>query len=349
MFSIDAITRKNIRELTPYSSARREFNGQAKVWLDANENPFETGWNRYPDPDQSELKKAIAEWKGVNDAQVFVGNGSDEIIDLLFRAFCEPQVDKAFVFTPTYGMYEVSAKVNNVNVVKLSLRDDFGIPSLRGVIEKFRCKGLLFICSPNNPTGTVHTLESIQEIAENFDGLVVVDEAYIDFSDSPSAINLLNETPNLVVLQTLSKAYGLAGLRLGMAFSSRPVIDVLNKIKPPYNVNTLSQRRSIEALKSNEVALQQIKEIKSQREWLRKALKDIPLVESVYPSEANFLLARFHDADSVFNALLKNGIVVRNRTSQIANCLRITIGTSEQNQLLINSLKSIKNEESTIY
>ena len=339
MFNINNITRKNILELTPYSSAREEFTGNADIWLDANENPFDTDLNRYPDPYQKALKKAIAEMKDILTNQIFIGNGSDEAIDLLFRAFCEPKEDKAFIFPPTYGMYEVSAKINNVEIVRLNLDNDFELPSLKSIKDKIQSKGLLFICSPNNPTGNIYSLEAIKGIADNFSGLVIVDEAYIDFSTAKSAINLLSNTPNIVVLQTMSKAYGLAGLRLGMAFANPAIIQILNKIKPPYNVNTLSQRKGLEVLKNKTFIQQQITQIQAERAKLIEALKDIKSVKKIYPTEANFILVEFENAHHIFIALQKKGIIIRNRTSQIKGALRITVGTSEQNKKLINTIK----------
>jgi histidinol-phosphate aminotransferase len=342
MFNINNITRKNILDLTPYSSAREEFSGNANIWLDANENPFDTDLNRYPDPYQKALKKAIAEIKDIPSNQIFIGNGSDEAIDLLFRAFCEPKKDKAFIFPPTYGMYKVSANINNVEIVKLKLDDNFELPPLAGIKDDIKSKGLLFICSPNNPTGNIYSLDSIKEIADNFAGLVVVDEAYIDFSMAKSAINLLPNTPNIVVLQTMSKAYGLAGLRLGMAFANPAIIQVLNKIKPPYNINTLSQRKALEVIKNKANIQQQIALIQAERGKLIEALKDIKSVKKIYPTEANFILVEFEDANNLFIALQKKGIVIRNRTSQVKEALRITVGTAEQNQKLIHTIKELE-------
>jgi histidinol-phosphate aminotransferase len=341
MFNVDKITRKNIFRLTPYRSAREEFKGEASVWLDANENPFETEVNRYPDPYQIELKKEIAKIKEVDVNQIFVGNGSDEAIDLLFRAFCEPGQDKSYIFPPTYGMYEVSANINNVETVKIKLKTNFQLPVIEEVREVVDSNGLLFICSPNNPTGNAYSLNSIQEIASMFSGLVVVDEAYIDFSNATSATSLLQEVPNLVVLQTMSKAYGLAGLRLGMAFASKEIIAVLNKIKPPYNVNSLSQTEGLKALKNRQHVLGQIDLLKDQRIVLSESLSSIPSVKKIYPSEANFLLVDFKDSDKVFKTLRTQGIIIRNRTSEIKNCLRITVGTAEQNEVLINAINAI--------
>lgn len=341
MFDINQVTRKNIRELKPYSSAREEFSGFANMWLDANENPYDTNLNRYPDPYQSKLKKAIASIKNVKPNQLFIGNGSDEAIDLLFRAFCEPKEDKVFLFPPTYGMYEVLAKINNVEIVKLPLDENFELPQMGDIKSRIQSKGLLFICSPNNPTGNVYSLKSIKKIADYFQGIVVVDEAYVDFVNSESAISLLGSTPNLVVLQTLSKAYGMAGLRLGMAIANPTIIQVLNKIKPPYNVNTLSQTKGLELLQNRALVNEQIVEIKSQRELLIKALHEIKSVKKVYPTEANFILAIFENAEKVFTILQHKGIIIRNRTSQIKGGLRISVGTPKQNEILIKTLESI--------
>ena len=341
MFNLENITRKNIFRLTPYSSARQEFTGEATIWLDANENPFETEVNRYPDPYQTELKTEISKLKGLDVTQIFIGNGSDEAIDLLFRAFCEPGQDKSYIFPPTYGMYEVSANINNVETVKIKLTKGFKFPANNDIVGAIDSKGLLFICSPNNPTGNIYSLNSIKEIAVMFSGLVVVDEAYIDFSNSESAISLLKEIPNIVVLQTMSKAYGLAGVRLGMAFANKNVINVLNKIKPPYNVNSLSQTVGLKALKDRKTVVEQINQIKSEKAVLIPSLSSIPSVIKVYPSEANFLLVEFKDSDKVFTALRSKGIIIRNRTSEVKNCLRITVGRPDQNKVLINAIKEI--------
>lgn len=341
MFNIENVTRKNIFRLTPYSSARQDFSGEADIWLDANENPFDTEVNRYPDPYQTALKTEIANLKSIPVSQIFIGNGSDEAIDLLFRAFCEPGEDKSYIFPPTYGMYEVSANINNVETVKINLKTDFQIPECSAVLKQIDSKGLLFICSPNNPTGNIYALETIAEIASGFKGLVVVDEAYIDFSNTESAISLLEELPNIVVLQTMSKAYGVAGLRLGMAFANEQIITVLNKIKPPYNVNTLSQIEGLKILQNRKKVLEQIDLLNSEKTVLVELLKQIPSVKKVYPSEANFLLVEFKDSDKIFTILRLKGIIIRNRTAQIKNCLRITIGSPEQNKVLINAIKEI--------
>jgi histidinol-phosphate aminotransferase len=341
MFDIKNVTRKNILRLTPYSSARQEFPGEANIWLDANENPFETEINRYPDPYQIALKSSISNLKKIPVSQIFIGNGSDEAIDLLFRAFCEPREDKSYIFPPTYGMYEVSANINNVETVKIDLLADFQIPEYSDVLKQIDSKGLLFICSPNNPTGNIYALETIAAIASNFKGLVVVDEAYIDFSNTESAILLLEEVPNIVVLQTMSKAYGVAGLRLGMAFANEQIITVLNKIKPPYNVNSLSQMEGLKTLQNRTKVLEQIELLNSEKAVLVELLKQIPSVNKVYPSEANFLLVEFKDSDKIFTTLRSKGIIIRNRTAEIKNCLRITVGSPEQNKILINAIKEI--------
>lgn len=341
MFNINQITRKNVRELIPYSSARDEYQGAANIYLDANENPYDTHLNRYPDPYQRKLKAALSELKRIDENKVFIGNGSDEIIDLLFRAFCEPQEDKAFIFPPTYGMYEVSAKINNVEVVKLSLGENFQLPSFDNIEKEIKSSGLLFICSPNNPTGNIIPLEEVKKIADNFYGLVVLDEAYIDFSEKESGLSLLANTPNLVVLQTMSKAYGLAGLRVGMAFAHPEIIAVLNKIKPPYNVNSLSQIRVLETLNDREKVLIQISEIQSERASLINALEQLSTVRKVFPSEANFILVEFEDADRVMESLMKQGLIIRDKSKEIDGALRLTIGTPEQNKVLIDALKNI--------
>jgi len=342
MFNIENITRKNILQMKAYSSARSEFQGFANVFLDANENPNETVLNRYPDPLQKELKKEIGKLKGIGSSRIFLGNGSDEAIDLLFRAFCEPGVDRAFIFPPTYGMYSVSAAINNVEVVELSLENDFQLPSFDAIKDQLQSAGLLFICSPNNPTGNVINKKAIQNIADNFSGLVVVDEAYIDFSTEKSTLSLLNETPNLVVLQTFSKAWGLAGLRVGMAFASEEIINILNKIKPPYNINTLSQKEALKILTKSSVTEDQIETIKKEREKLSVELKQLDNVVQVFPSEANFILVEFENSEALFNTLIEKGIIVRNRSKQVKGCIRITVGTPEENSLLLNTLKEIQ-------
>ena len=342
MFNLNTITRTNIQQMKPYSSARDEFKGKADIWLDANENPNETALNRYPDPLQMSLKKEIAKIKGVDINQIFIGNGSDEAIDLLFRAFCEPGLSKAIIFPPTYGMYKVSAAINNVELVELPLGSGFCLPPIDEIKGKLTSTGLIFICSPNNPTGNLIEFKHINEIATSFNGLVVVDEAYIDFSEKDSAIGLLQKNPNLVVLQTFSKAYGLAGARLGIAFANPEIISVLNKIKPPYNINSLSINAAINVLSQQSIIQNQIKEIIDQRKQLEEALVKLQNVVRIYPSDANFLLVEFTDSQTVFRELIKTGIVVRNRSSQVKECLRITVGTKDENQQLFNFLKTLQ-------
>jgi len=339
MFDLNKITRANIKKLQPYSSARDEFKGEAKVWLDANENPFDLDWNRYPDPHHTQIKKQLEVLKDVESNQIFIGNGSDEAIDLLFRAFCEPKKDKAYIFTPTYGMYTVSAAINNVEVTQMSLTENFQLPELD---ESFvDSTGLLFICSPNNPTGNTILTKDILSYTKKFKGIVVVDEAYIDFAETESMITCINEIPNLVVLQTFSKAWGMAGLRVGMAFSNQKIIAILNKIKAPYNVNAYSQQQILKALTNVEKVKKQVTLIKTERQKLAQELNQSKTVKKVFPSEANFLLVQIENADWVFQQLINKGIIVRNRTKQIENALRFTIGTPNENEQLIKALKEI--------
>ncbi len=339
MFNLKTLTRKNVLEMSPYSSARSEYKGKAKVWLDANENPNETGLNRYPDPLQMSLKKEIAALRKVETKQIFVGNGSDEIIDLLFRAFCEPNKSKVYTFPPTYGMYQVSAAINNIEIVEIALTEKFQLPSFEEIKAEINAPGLIFICSPNNPTGNSTSMREISKIAKAFNGIVAIDEAYIDFSERESALSLLNENPNIIILQTFSKAFGLAGARVGMAFSNPEIIAVLNKIKPPYNVNTLSINAALEVLSEIKKIKLQINQIKQEREIMSMQLNELDMVVEVYPSDTNFLLVKFKNEKVVFQKLLNDGVVVRNRASQINNCLRITVGTKTENVQLIKLLK----------
>ncbi len=335
-FNINNVIRKNIKELSPYSSARSEFEGKADIWLDANENPFgRDGLNRYPDPLQKKVKSALGKIKGINPWNIFLGNGSDEAIDLLIRAFCEPNKEKILYCSPTYGMYKVSADINAVGIIDIPLQTDFSI-DLKNVIDTANREPvkLIFICSPNNPTANAQPIEDIKKIAQNFNGIVIVDEAYIDFCPEKSAISLLKETPNLVVLQTLSKAWGLAGIRLGMAYASEKIIEVLNKIKPPYNINKLTQREALSRLQSNEAFNSIVAEIIWEKKKLREFLQTIPYVNKIYPSDANFLLVEFKDPRAVYRFLVRKGIVLRDRTSYVRNTLRITIGTPRENNRL---------------
>ena len=345
-FNIQNLLRDNIKQLVPYSSARDEFQGQASVFLDANENPYgsplDTDFNRYPDPLQIPLKEAISKIKGVPVPNTFLGNGSDEAIDLLIRAFCRPQVDNILILPPTYGMYEVSANINDVAIRKVNLLPDYQL-DMEAIAENIDVNTkLIFICSPNNPTGNSIYREDIETILTNFGGLVIVDEAYINFSRQKSFIQELTEYGNLVVMQTLSKAWGLAALRIGMAFASEEIIEVLNKIKPPYNINQASQNLALEALKNVEQINQWIVETIAQRNLLATELKSLKFVQTVYPSDANFILVRVDDAPAVYKYLLQQEIIVRDR-SRVALCdgsLRITVGTPLENERLITVLKT---------
>lgn len=343
MFDLEQLIRPNVKQLSPYSSARDEYKLAADVWLDANENCIPGDYNRYPDPHQEELKKAIATYKKVLPEQILLGNGSDEVIDLLFRAFCNPGIDKALIQSPTYGMYEVSAGINDVEVARVPLDADFQ-PDMDGIstyLSNERLK-LIFFCSPNNPTGNVMQAELVLDIARRFHGLVVVDEAYIDLCPEHSLLPQLKEIPNLVVMQTFSKAWGLAGLRLGMAFASLAIIDVLKKIKPPYNINSYTQQQALLALQNADSVEQYRELITTQRALLKDALLQLSFVKKIYPSDANFLLVQVTEPDKTYQYLIDRGIVVRNRSSVVPGCLRITIGTEEENAQLITALKAFQ-------
>lgn len=337
MFDINKITRANVLAMKPYSTARNEFEGMADVSLDANENPFGFGLNRYPDGTLQELKNAYAQFRNTTPEQLIFGNGSDELIDLLIRAFCEPGRDKILTFTPSFSMYSVYAEINNVEEVQKSLNDQFQIDvsSMEDVIDDPTLK-LIFICSPNNPTGNTIDQETILSITEKFNGLVVVDEAYVDFSNETL---VGRDIPNLFILQTFSKAFGLAGVRLGAGIGSKDAIAVLNKIKPPYNVNSLTQKQALEALERPEEIRKQVEILNDERSKLTSSLESIASVRKVYPSEANFLLVAFEDANEIYNALIAKGIVVRDRSKLVDGCLRITVGTPVENEKLIAALK----------
>ena len=339
---INSLVRKNVLKLKPYSSARDEFQGNGSVFLDANENPYPSPYNRYPDPHQFALKRKIAEIKGVDSEQIFLGNGSDEPIDLLIRAFCEPGVDNVLIPQPTYGMYSVSAEINAVEIKTVKLTPEFDI-DLVFTEEAWNEKTkLLFLCSPNNPSGNLLSKDKIESLLRKFKGLVIVDEAYIDFTDYTGFLPLLTQYNNLVVLQTLSKAWGLAGIRLGMCFSNVEVIKVLNKIKPPYNINILTQTVALESIREIQQKENWVKEIKIQRELLRNELAKIKMVEKVYPSDANFLLTKVKNAKVTYDLLVDKGIITRDRSNVILcnNCLRITVGTPEENRVLLDELKN---------
>ncbi|WP_299822197.1 histidinol-phosphate transaminase [uncultured Pontibacter sp.] len=344
MFNLESLVRPNVLRMKPYASARDEFKGAASVFLDANENNLGSlageDYNRYPDPHQLNLKATIAEIKGVRPNQIFLGNGSDEAIDLLLRAFCNPGTDALLCLPPTYGMYEVSANLNDVRIDSVQLTADFQIP-VKDVMQSIKPETkLLFICSPNNPTGNSLDQESIEMLLRQFNGIVIIDEAYIDFAHSLSWTTRLDEFPNLVVLQTFSKAWGMAGLRLGMAFGSEALIAVLDKIKPPYNINAATQELVIQALDKTEVLKDMVEEIVQERELLMQALPQLSAVELVYPSDANFILVKVKDANRLYNYLLDKGIVVRNRSALkgCEGCLRISVGTLEENQELLNAI-----------
>ncbi len=337
MFDLEKLIRPNIKGLKPYQSARDEFSGLAEVSLDANENPFGFGLNRYPDANLTDLKKEFAAFRNVDSNRLIFGNGSDELIDLLIRAFCEPGQDRILIFPPTFGMYEVCGNINNVEVQKQNLNEDFqiDIESVKPKLNDSNLK-LIFVCSPNNPTGNSIHRETILEITKNFDGIVVVDEAYSDFTDS----SLVSEQiPNLIVIQTFSKAIGLAGIRLGVGIGNTEVIDVLNKVKPPYNVNALTQQKAIEALKRPDEIKKQVSILVEERKRMSQTLPTIEGIRRVYSSDTNFLLVEFDDAQEVYNTLAENGIVVRDRSKQVANTLRITVGTPEENDRLLSVLR----------
>lgn len=346
MFNLQKILRENIKHLVPYSSARDEFKGEASVYLDANENsfgsPLGTNYNRYPDPMQFKVKQRLSEIKGVPPRNIFVGNGSDEAIDILFRAFCRPGIDNVITVPPTYGMYEVSANINDIEVRKIKLTPDYQL-DMEGIAEAVDDNTkIVFICSPNNPTGNSINRTDIETILANFTGLVVIDEAYINYSRQKTFIQELTEYGNLVVLHTLSKAWGLAGLRLGMAFASEEIIEVFNKVKPPYNVNEASQALALEALQNVEQINEWIKLTVSEREKLIRELAELTIVQKIYPSDANFILVKTYDAKGIYEHLVGKGIIVRDR-SKVELCegsLRITIGTPAENQSLINNLKT---------
>jgi histidinol-phosphate aminotransferase len=344
-FNLESLVRENIKQMTAYSSARHEFSGMAAVFLDANENsfgsPLPENYNRYPDPLQITVKEKISKIKGVPVKNIFLGNGSDEAIDLLFRIFCEPGRDNAIIFPPTYGMYEVCAEMNNVKVKKVPLTENFQLDlgAIEEAIDSFT--KLIFICSPNNPTGNSINRNDIEVLLNNFEGLIVIDEAYINYAKQKTFIPELTEYPNLIIMQTLSKAWGLAGLRLGMAFAAESIIGYMNKVKYPYNISTAAQQLALEALDNIATVNNWIKITVEQREWLRGQLSQLSFVKTVYPSDTNFILSKMDAARKVYDYLSAKGIIVRDRSKIILcdDCLRITIGTPEENHQLINALK----------
>ena len=343
---INVLVRENISKLKPYSSAKSEFKdfNQDLIFLDANENPYENGWNRYPDPDQTELKKTLSKIKNISIDNMLLGNGSDEILDMIFRVFCEPKRDNIIINIPTFGMYKVLADVNAVHYNSVLLTSDFQLDNesiLKQVDENTK---LVFICSPNNPTGNLIKKEDITDLLVQLKNvIVVIDEAYIDFSGDESWLNEVNNFDNLIVIQTLSKAYGMAGLRLGICYAQTEIMDVLKKIKMPYNVNVLSQRMAIEELEKEEEFQQELNKISTNKKVLKNELLKIPFIQKIYPSDSNFLLAKVDDANKRYQQLLQEQIVVRNRTTEplCENCLRFTIGTKEETEKLIKALKLI--------
>jgi histidinol-phosphate aminotransferase len=343
MIDINKLVRENVIKLTPYSSARDDFKGKAGIFMDANENPFGK-LNRYPDPYQKELKTVISKIKRIEEEKIFLGNGSDEIIDLCFRIFCNPGVDKALTFTPTYGMYAVSASVNDVAVLSIPLNNSFQI-DLEKVEPLFSDKNLklVFICSPNNPTANSMNHDDIEYIIKKFNGIVLIDEAYIDFSDKPSFIKLIDRYPNLILMQTFSKAFGLAAVRIGLAFSNPQIIKYFNKLKPPYNISTINQLAVLKKLTQTDQFRSQVERIKKERVRLSAILSKMKIIEKVYPSDANFLLVKVRNADYIYNTLVNKNIIIRNRSKVIDNCLRITIGKRSENDQLIIALNELEN------
>ena len=346
--NLNKLVRDNIKRLKPYSSARDEFKGEASVYLDANENaygsPLPDHFNRYPDPLQWHLKQELVKIKGVPAENMFIGNGSDEVIDLAYRIFCEPAKDNVIICPPTYGMYEVSAHINDVDIKKIPLRPEFQL-DVEGIVAAIdEQTKLIFICSPNNPTGNNMNFMDIKFILNKFDGLVLIDEAYINFSRQKSFITELLGYSNLMVMQTLSKAWGLASLRLGLGFASRDIIDLFNKVKPPYNINEASQLIAIDALQGHLQVNNWIREIVTERDRLKEELTALPFVKKVFDSDANFLLVRVEEADPLYQYLSDNKIVVRNRSRErmCENCLRITVGTPQENKILVETLHKFK-------
>lgn len=345
-FDINNLVRENVKTMKPYSSARDEFKDfdvAQMVFLDANENPYQNGVNRYPDPQQTSVKAVLAKQRNLKTNQVLLGNGSDEVLDLLFRAFCEPKTDNVITLPPTYGMYCVLANINAVENREILLSQSFQ-PDVDQILKKVDANTkMIFLCSPNNPTGNSFDDESVVTLLKNFSSLVVIDEAYIDFSKKPSWLNELDEYPNLIITQTLSKAYGLAGIRLGICYASASIIAVLNKIKPPYNVNELTQQRALERLADKERIQFEIGSIVEQRDDLLKLLQEVKFVSKIYPTEANFVLVEVDDANKRYKELINKGIVIRNRTTQplCENTLRLTIGTVEENKKLMEALLAI--------
>jgi len=347
-FDLNKLVRKNIQQLKPYSSARHEFTGKASVFLDANENaygsPMEDEYNRYPDPLQWQLKFQLARIKGVPAENIFIGNGSDEVIDLAYRIFCDPQKDNVIICPPTYGMYEVSANINDVPVkrVNLTVSYQLDVPAILAATDANT--KLLFICSPNNPTGNDMKREDVEQLLKEFPGIVIIDEAYINYSKQKTFIQELTTHPNLIVMQTLSKAWGMAALRVGLCYASMDIIDLFNKVKPPYNINEASQQMATEALTNTALVNGWIREVVVQKNWVSAELANLSFVEKVHPSDANFILIKVKDAEGLYKFLAEQGIVVRNRSHEplCGNSLRITIGTPAENKKLVQTFKQYK-------
>ena len=342
MRKLEALLRENIRSLKPYSSARDEFTGSEGTFLDANENPFGI-LNRYPDPYQKKLKERLSILKGVKQENIFIGNGSDEVIDLAFRIFCEPGKDKVLTFSPTYGMYEVSASINNVEVLKLPLNETFQInrKSLEPYFKDETIK-IIFICSPNNPTGNVMKAADITYILDQFDRIVIIDEAYIDFAgEEASSLSLIEQYERLIISQTLSKAWGLAGARIGIAYASNPILKLFNKVKPPYNISQLNQTAALQVLSDTTLFDRRVNFILNEKKRIKEALLQLSLVKKIYPSDANFLLVEVEDADLTYHQLVGQKVIVRNRNNYVKNCIRISIGDQEENNRLLEALKSL--------
>jgi histidinol-phosphate aminotransferase len=344
-FDVNKLVRKNIQNMKSYSSARDEFKdfNTEMIFLDANENPFENGVNRYPDPQQNSVKLALADLKKSNVNQILLGNGSDEVLDLLFRAFCEPNKDNIITLPPTYGMYGVLADLNAIENREVVLNSDFQ-PNVKSILESVDTNTkIIFLCSPNNPTGNSFSDSAISELLENFNGIIVLDEAYIDFSERESWLAKIERYPNLVISQTLSKAFGVAGIRVGILYASASIIAIVNKIKPPYNINVLSQEKALERIMDSDKNSSDIQSIIDNKRNLLEQLSQIEFIEKIFPSDANFVLIKVDNASKRYNQLIDFGIVIRNRTTQLLceNCLRITIGTESENEKLINVLRTL--------
>lgn len=337
-FDLQSLVRPNIWALKPYSSARDEFRGNEGIFLDANENPFGKK-NRYPDPHQRILKKALSEIKGIPVENICIGNGSDEIIDLVYRIFCEPQKDSVIICPPTYGMYEVSANINNVNIIRVPLNSEFELNIDEILSHNAKC---IFICSPNNPTG--NSLKNVEKLLNEFNGIVVVDEAYIDFRDKQGFIGRLSEFPNLIIMQTFSKAWALASARVGIAYAGADIIKLMDKTKPPYNVSKFNQEEALNALSKPVKFQQRLDIILEQRNLLLNEFKLLPIIKKVYPTDANFILVKVKDAGKLYNYLVSKKLIVRNRSSVVSDCIRITVGTPKENEALIEALKKYKED-----